>query len=78
MGYLTSTAFVTVTLDMEQGTIQDVKDWIAEVERLHFPESIKLDDCLLSVTVMSDVVDTTFGESELGVEGYDILVGLPR
>lgn len=71
-------AIVSVWLDADKGTIKDVRDWLAEVERLHLPESTMLEECYLSVSYTSDVVDSTFGESELGVEGYDILVGLPR
>lgn len=75
---LKSSAIVSVWLDKEKGTIKDVKDWLAEVERLHIPEDTVMDECYLTVSFTSEVLDNTWSESELGVEGYDIIVGLPR
>jgi len=73
-----SSALVTVWLDKEKATVRDVRDWLAEVERLHLPEDTVLDECYLSMCFSSEIVDEILGESQLGVEGYDILVGLPR
>ena len=76
-GVITS-ALVTVWLDKEKATVRDVRDWLAEVERLHLPEDTVLDECYLSMSFSSEIVDEILGDSQLGVEGYDILVGLPR
>lgn len=78
MDGLRSRAMVTVSLEKKAGTVRDVRDWLAEVERLHLPEGTVLEECFLSVTVLSDVLDSIWSESELGVAGNDILVGLPR
>lgn len=78
MDSVMSTALVLVGLDKKDATVRDVLAWVAEVERLHIPKDTVLDECYLSVCFRSDIVDETFGESQLGVEGYDILVGLPR
>lgn len=73
-----SDAHIGVTLNERAATIQDVKDWVAEVDRLRIPESTTLDECLLSVIWRSDILDVTENESELGVWGTDIIVGMPR
>ena len=73
-----SSALVTVYLSMSRTTVRDVRDWLAEVDRLRIPDDTEMDDCLLGVCYRSDIVDTIHGESELGVEGVDILVGMPR
>lgn len=78
MDSVMSSALVLVGLDKDKATIHDVLAWVAEVERLHIPKDRVLDECYLSLCFRSDIVDETFGESQLGVEGYDILVGLPR
>lgn len=62
----------------ESATIQDVKDWVAEVDRLRIPPGTHLDECVLSVIWRSDILDVTENESELGVWGTDIIVGMPR
>ena len=59
-------------------TVQDVKDWVAEVERLRIPSGTYLDECVLSVIWHSNILDVTENESELGVWGTDIIVGMPR
>ena len=59
-------------------TVQDVKDWVAEVERLRIPPGTYLDECVLSVIWHSNILDVTENESELGVWGTDIIVGMPR
>ena len=72
----------TITVILESGkqpvTVHAVRDWLAEVDRLHIPSDTPLDDCCLYVRFRSQVLDETHGESDLGVEGYDILVGMPR
>jgi hypothetical protein len=73
-----SDAHIGVYLTKRDVTIQDVKDWVAEVERLRIPEGTTLDECLLSVIWRSEILDTTENESELGVWGTDIIVGMPR
>jgi hypothetical protein len=78
MDSVKSNAMVSVWMDKVDATIHDVLAWVAEVERLHIPKDTVLDECYLSLSFKSDIVDEAFGESQLGVEGYDILVGLPR
>lgn len=78
MDSVMSSAVISVWLDKRKATVRDVRDWLAEVERLHLPEDTVLDECVLSLCYTSEIVDEAFGESQLGVEGYDILVGLPR
>ena len=73
-----SDAHIGVYLTKRDVTIQDVKDWVAEVERLRIPSDTTLDECLLSVIWRSDILDVTENESELGVWGTDIIVGMPR
>jgi hypothetical protein len=73
-----SDAHIGVYLTQRDVTVQDVKDWVAEVERLRIPAHTVLDECLLSIIWRSDVLDVTENESELGVWGTDILVGMPR
>jgi hypothetical protein len=75
---LKSSAIVSVWLDAGRGTIKGVRDWLAEVERLHLPDDTVLDECYLSVSYTSDLLDVTENESELGVWGTDIIVGMPR
>ena len=78
MDSVMSSAVISVWLDKRKATVRDVRDWLAEVERLHLPEDVVLDECVLSLCYTSEIVDEILGESQLGVEGYDILVGLPR
>jgi hypothetical protein len=73
-----SDAHIGVTLNERAPTIQDVKDWVAEVDRLRIPSDTTLDECLLSVIWRSDILDVTENESDLGVWGTDIIVGMPR
>ena len=73
-----SDASISVVLDTMTGTVQDVRDWLAEVDRLHIPNDTKVEECLLSLFYRSEILEPTINESELGVEGVDILVGMPR
>ena len=74
-----SDAMIGVWLDGRSlATVQQVRDWLAEVDRLRIPSATVLDECILSVNFRSEILDTTFSESELGVEVVDILVGMPR
>lgn len=75
---LKSSAIVSVWLDADRGTIKDVRDWLAEVERLRLPDDTVLEECYLSISYTSYVLDVTENESELGVWGTDIIVGMPR
>jgi hypothetical protein len=79
MDSVMSEALVRVTMSKRDMTVQDVRDWLAEIDRLHIPDTrvSVLQDCL-SVVFSSEILDETLSESALGVEGYDILVGLPR
>lgn len=58
--------------------VKDVRDWLAEVERLKIPDNTVLDECVLSVIYTSEILDVTENESGLGVWGTDIIVGMPR
>lgn len=78
MADVTSAACIEVILDGRACTVQDVRDWLAEVDRLHIPSGTALDECILALFYRSKIVDSILGESDLGVEGYDILVGMPR
>ena len=78
MGEVNSAACIEVILDGRTCTVQDVRDWLAEVDRLHIPNDTVLDECFLALFYRSQIVDDILGESSLGVEGYDILVGMPR
>lgn len=55
-----TTAFVTTRLsnlygpDHRQMTIKDVRDWLAEVDLLGVPDDTVLDECLLSVDIVTD------------------------
>ena len=76
-----SDATITVWLDQLPSapvTVQSVKDWVAEVERLSIPSDTKLEECVISVCFRSEILEPTYSESDLGVEGIDILVGMPR
>ena len=76
-----SDATITVWLDQLDSapvTVQSVKDWVAEVERLSIPSDTKLDECVINVCFRSQILEPTYSESDLGVEGIDILVGMPR
>jgi len=75
-----SAATVDVILDggFERVSVKDVRDWLAEIDRLRIPDSTLLEECILSVFYRSEILDSIHGESDLGVEGYDILVGMPR
>jgi hypothetical protein len=79
MDSVMSEALVRVTVSKRGMTLQDVRDWLAEIDRLHIPDTriSVLEDCL-SVVFSSQILDETLSESALGVEGYDIIVGLPR
>jgi hypothetical protein len=78
MANVESDAHVGVYLTKRHVNVQDVKDWVAEVERLRIPEDTVLDECILSVIWRSEILDVTENESELGVWGTDIIVGMPR
>lgn len=78
MADVCSSASIDVFLDSPGGTVQDVRNWLAEVDRLHIPNDTRLEDCALCVVYRSEILDDILGESDLGVEGYDILVGMPR
>jgi hypothetical protein len=73
-----SDASICVYLDAEKATVRDVRDWLAEVNRLNIPDSAPLDECVLSLYHHSQVLESVLTESSLGVEGWDILVGLSR
>lgn len=78
MSNVKSDATIGVYLDSNGATVQDVRDWLAEVERLNLPKNAVLEECILSVFYLSEIVEPTYSESALGVEGIDILVGMPR
>ena len=78
MAEVHSSASIDVYLESGSATVQDVRDWLAEVDRLHIPSDTRLEDCVLGVVYRSEILDDILGESDLGVEGYDILVGMPR
>lgn len=78
MSSVESDAHVGVYLNKRHVNVQDVKDWVAEVERLRIPEDTVLDEGILSVIWRSEILDVTENESELGVWGTDIIVGMPR
>jgi hypothetical protein len=73
-----SDATIGVYLSADRPTVADIRAWLAEVDRLHIPEDTVLDEGFVSVFYRSEIVDEIVSESALGVEGYDILVGLPR
>lgn len=78
MADVTSAACIEVILDARTCTVQDVRDWLAEVDRLHIPNDTALDECILALFYRSHILEPTHAESDLGVEGIDILVGMPR
>lgn len=78
MANVESDAHIGVCLNKRHVNVQDVKDWVAEVERLRIPEGTVLDECILSILWRSEILDVTENESELGVWGTDIIVGMPR
>ena len=78
MSSVESDAHVGVYMTKVDMTVQDVKDWVAEVERLRIPDSTVLDEGILSVIWRSNILDVTENESDLGVWGTDIIVGMPR
>ena len=78
MADVCSSATIDIFLESPGATVQDVRDWLAEVDRLHIPNDTRLEDCVLGVVYRSEILDNILGESSLGVEGYDILVGMPR
>ncbi len=78
MAEVHSSASIDIYLESGSATVQDVRDWLAEVDRLHIPSDTRLEDCVLGVVYRSEILDDILGESDLGVEGYDILVGMPR
>ena len=74
-----SDAVISVYVDLSaKPTVQTVREWLAEVDRLHIPSNHVLEECVLDLVYRSEIVDEIHGESGLGVEGYDILVGMPR
>ena len=73
-----SSASICINLESHEATVKDVRDWLAVVVRLHIPDDTRLDDCYLDLVYRSEILDNILGESDLGVEGYDILVGMPR
>jgi len=74
-----SDAMISVYVDLSaKPTVQTVREWLAEVDRLNIPSDHALEDCVLDLVYRSEILDTTINESELGVEGVDILVGMPR
>ena len=78
MSNVKSDATIGVYLDSNGATVQDVRDWLAEVDRLHIPNDTVLDECILALFYRSQILEPTHAESDLGVEGIDILVGMPR
>ncbi len=78
MAKVNSDAHIGVFLNEREVSVRDVKDWVAEVERLRIPDSTLLDECVLSVIWRSEILDVTEAESDLGVWGTDIIVGMPR
>lgn len=78
MSEVHSSASIDIYLESGSATVQDVRDWLAEVDRLHIPNETRLEDCVLAVVYRSEILDDILGDSSLGVEGYDILVGMPR
>lgn len=78
MSNVKSDATIGVYLDGRSATVQDVRDWLAEVERLNLPKNAVLEECILSVFYLSEIVEPTYSESALGVEGIDVVVGMPR
>ena len=74
---VTSSALVCVSL-VDGRKLSDVRAWLAEVDRLNLPDDSVMLECYLAVDYLSEVLSPIEGESELGVEGVDILVGLPR
>jgi len=79
MSEVKSDAVISVYLDNHgRVTVEHVRDWLTEVDRLNIPPSTALDDCVLGVCYRSEILDAIYGESELGVDGTDVLVGMPR
>ena len=79
MSEVKSDAVISVYLDGHgRMTVEHVRDWLAEVDRLHIPHNTALDDCVLGVCYRSEILDPIEGESHLGVDGTDVLVGMPR
>lgn len=78
MSNVKSDASIGVYLDGISMTVRDVVDWVAEVNRLNIPPSTVLDECVLSVFYRSEILEPTHSESALGVEGIDVVVGMPR
>lgn len=78
--HVKSNAMISVYVDamLLKPTVQTVRDWLAEVERLNIPNDHELEDCSLDLVYHSEILEPTHNESELGVEGVDILVGMPR
>lgn len=77
--HVKSDAVISVYVDLlEKPTVQTVRDWLAEVDRLHIPSDTRLEDCVLDLVYRSEILEPTHAESDLGVEGIDILVGMPR
>lgn len=79
MSEVKSDAVISVYLDNQKRiTVEHVRDWLEEVDRLNIPRSTILDDCVLGVCYRSEILEAIYGESELGAEGTDVLVGMPR
>lgn len=78
MSKVESDAHIGVYLNDRSVTVQDVKDWVAEVERLQIPATTVLEEAVLSVMWRSSILEAVKNESELGTVGIDIIVGMPR
>ena len=73
-----SSASIDIYLESGSATVQNVRDWLAEVDRLNIPNDAVLEECVLALFYRSHILEPTHAESNLGVEGIDILVGMPR
>lgn len=80
MSEVKSDAIISVYIDgaRQRVTVQHVQDWLVEVDRLNIPRTTELEDCVIGVSYRSEILDPIEGESDLGVYGTDVLVGMPR
>ena len=69
MAEVNSAACIEVILDGRTCTVQDVRDGLAEVDRLNIPNDAVLEECLIALFYRSQILEETYGESSLGVEG---------
>ena len=79
--FVNSNALINVYVDGDwssRPTVRTVREWLAEVDRLNIPNDHPLDDCSLDLVYRSEILEPTHGESALGVQGIDIVVGMPR